>query len=80
MKFDYRKLRGKIREVCFTQDLFATKMGIGRTSLSQRLNNSIEFSQSEILKACSLLGIKEDEIPIYFFCPDSSETRTQGRK
>ena len=37
MAWDYRMLRGKIREVCETQDIFADKLGIGRVSLSQRL-------------------------------------------
>lgn len=47
MAWDYRMLRGKIREVCETQDNFADKLGIGRVSLSHRLNNKLEFSQDE---------------------------------
>ena len=67
MAWDYSKLRGKIREVCGTQDIFANKLGIGRVSLSQRLNNQLEFSQEEIFKGCDILGIDESEIPSYFF-------------
>lgn len=67
MKFDYRKLRGKIREVYETQDKFAEKLGIGRVSLSQRLNNILDFSQKEILLACELLGIPTEECYLYFF-------------
>lgn len=67
MIWDYRILRGKIREVCGTQDVFADRLGIGRVSLSQRLNNRLEFSQDEIFKACNILGISQKEIPIYFF-------------
>ena len=44
LSYDYRKLRGKIKEVCGTQDAFSEKLGIGRVSLSQRLNNQLEFS------------------------------------
>ena len=69
MAFDYSKLRGKIKEVYGTQDNFATKLGIGRVSLSQRLNNFLDFSQEEINKSCEILGIKKEEIPIYFFTP-----------
>lgn len=67
MGFDYSKLRGKIKEVYGTQDNFAMKIGIGRVSLSQRLNNLLDFSQEEIIKSCEILGIKKEEIPTYFF-------------
>ena len=55
MEWKYDKLRGKIKEVCGTQDVFAEKLGIGRVSLSQRLNNQLEFSQDEIFKSCEVL-------------------------
>lgn len=67
MKWNYNKLRGKIKEVCGTQDAFAEKLGIGRVSLSQRLNNILEFSQQEIYKSCDILNIPMSEITIYFF-------------
>lgn len=67
MAYDYRKLRGKIKEVCGTQDAFSEKLGIGRVSLSKRLNNQQEFSQDEIFDACDILGISREEIPTYFF-------------
>lgn len=76
MKFNYSKLRGKIREVFGTQEVFAEKLGIGRVSLSQRLNNILEFTQQEIFKSCSLLEIPLEEISLYFFCLECSETRT----
>lgn len=67
MRFDYSRLRGKIREVFGTEAAFAKELGIGRVSLSQRLNNALEFSSAEILKACALLGVSSSEIPLYFF-------------
>lgn len=67
MAFDYCKLRGKIKEVYGTQDKFAKDLGIGRVSLSQRLNNILNFSQKEINKSCEILKINKEEIPIYFF-------------
>ena len=65
--FNYSKLRGKIKEVFDTEAIFAKKMGISTTSLSQKLNNKVEFSQKEIEKAIELLHISKEEIPVYFF-------------
>lgn len=67
MIYEYGKLRGKIKEVCGTQDSFSKELGIGKVSLSQRLNSRAEFSQGEILAACDILGIRREEIPVYFF-------------
>lgn len=64
---DYRKLKGRIKEKYDTQDRFAKALGIGRVSLSQRLNNNLDFSQKEILRASELLEIPTEEIPAYFF-------------
>ena len=66
-EFQYNKLHGKIKEVYGTQDKFAEALGIGRVSLSQRLNNKLVFTQNEILKSCMLLNIPKDKIPQYFF-------------
>lgn len=67
MKWNYQKLRGKIKEVCGTQNNFSEKLGIGKVSLSQRLNNQLEFTQEEIYKACEILEIPITEISEYFF-------------
>lgn len=67
MSYDYRKLRGKIREICGTQEKFANCLHIGKVSLSQRLNNQLDFSQEEMHNSCDILGIERNEIPIYFF-------------
>lgn len=67
MQWDYNKLRGKIREVCNTQDKFSEQLGLGRVSVSQRLNNQSEFTQDEIYKSCRILHIDAAEIPVYFF-------------
>nr|DAT45986.1 MAG TPA: Protein of unknown function (DUF739) [Caudoviricetes sp.] len=76
--FDYRKLKGRIKEKFNTQDNFASALGIGRVSLSQRLNNQLEFDSKEIFRAVKLLGLEEKDIPEYFFCSISSETRTES--
>ena len=74
--FDYRKLKGRIKEKFNTQDNFAVALGIGRVSLSQRLNNQLEFDSKEIFNSIKLLELTENDIPEYFFCTLGSETRT----
>lgn len=73
MVFNYRKLRGKIREMFQTEQAFAKAMGISKTSLSAKLNNQVEFSQKEIELAIELLKISKDEIPVYFFTLEVQE-------
>lgn len=70
MRWNYNKLKGRIKEMCGTQDEFATRLGIGRVSLSQRLNNQLEFTQDEMFRACDVLEIDKVDIPIYFFVPE----------
>jgi hypothetical protein len=65
--FDYARLRGRIKEVFGTQDAFADAIGLGRVSVSQRLNNQLEFSQQEMFRSADVLGFSRGEIPEYFF-------------
>lgn len=69
MACDYSKLRGRIREKFSTQDAFAEAIGIGRVSLSQRLNGKLDFTQKEINASCEALDINKRDIPVYFFTP-----------
>ena len=69
MSFDYAKLRGKIREVYGTEAKLAAAAGLGRVSLSQRLNNHVDFSQGDINLIANILGIPPTEISQYFFSP-----------
>ncbi len=70
MRWNYNKLKGRIKEMCGTQDEFAARLGIGRVSLSQRLNNQLEFTQDEMFRACDVLEIERVDIPLYFFVPE----------
>ena len=67
LQYDYKKLVGKIAEVFGKQYLFAQKMGWSERTCCLKLNNKIEWKQSEILRACELLGITDAEICTYFF-------------
>lgn len=65
--YDYNKLKGKIIEVFGTQREFAKAMKLSERTMTLKLNNKIDWKQSEIVEACRLLGIKEEEVMEYFF-------------
>ncbi len=67
MERDYRKLRGKIVEVYGTNSNFAKEMGYSERTISLKINGKVDFSQSDIVKMVSLLGLRDKDIPIYFF-------------
>lgn len=65
--FNFNKLRGRIKEVFGTQTVFASKMSMNEATLSNKLNNNVEFSPKEIVKACKLLKLELNKIDEYFF-------------
>lgn len=66
--FDFSKLRGRIKEIYGTQTSFAVAMLMNEATLSNKLNNNVEFSLKEIYRACLLLCIDiEKELKPYFF-------------
>lgn len=65
--FDYSKLRGRIKEKFRTQNAFADAMKLSATTISDKLNNKVQWTQKEIDAACVLLEIDPADIPIYFF-------------
>ena len=67
MNWNYAKLRGRIKEIFGTQEAFAKAIGIISVSLSQRLNNVLEFTQEEILNSCEVLKIPLTDMMSYFF-------------
>lgn len=69
MSFQYNKLRGRIKEICKTNEEFAKRMGLSLASISQKLNNKSQWTQPEIFKAVDILCIDCTDIPAYFFTP-----------
>lgn len=67
MSFDYRKLKGRIVEICGTQAAFAEELNISERSMSLKLNSLVPWKQSEIAKACKILEIADGDIAVYFF-------------
>lgn len=67
MPYDYSKLCGLIVEKYNTQARFAEAMGLSERSISLKLNGRVGWKQSEIARACELLGIQATKIAAYFF-------------
>ena len=67
MSFDYSKLDGRITEKFGTRYRFADAMGISEHTISKRMNGKLQWKDQEIHKACVVLDIPFEEIPIYFF-------------
>lgn len=58
---DYSYLKSKIYEKYGSNEKFANALGISNSSLSLRLNNKKDFTQSEILKTMELLNLTSVE-------------------
>jgi len=74
MKFNYGKLKGKIREVCGSQEAFASDITVSGASLSKKLNNHTQFTPSEIMKSIEVLNLKPEEVHTYFFALEVQKT------
>ena len=80
MKFNYRRLKGRIKEMYGTQNEFAEAVGLSFVSISKKLNNLRQFKQSDIDKITEVLNIPKEEIPIYFFTLEVHEQNERMRK
>ena len=67
MFYDYSKLKGRIIEKFGSQARFAEAMELSTTSLSLKMTGQIPFKQTEIARACDLLGVEPTQIGVYFF-------------
>ncbi|MGY3775774.1 DUF739 family protein [Helcococcus sueciensis] len=65
--YNLNKLKGRIIEKFGTQGNFAKAMGMSERTVSLKLDNQVDWKQSEIVKACELLKIPKEEIADYFF-------------
>mgnify|MGYP001117995022 CR=1 FL=1 len=66
-KYDYSKLKGRIKECFSTQAEFAQKLGISDTSLSYKLNNKTVFDQDQIQETIEIFNLTAQETLDYFF-------------
>jgi hypothetical protein len=63
----YGALREKIRAKFGTIGAFAEAMGKDRSTISQKLNGLVSWTQDEMELACDLLDFPRTDIPKYFF-------------
>ncbi len=66
MPYDYSKLRGIIKEV-FGNEEISRKPWIYLKEPVLEAARKRGWKQDQIAKACKLLGIQEEDIPLYFF-------------
>lgn len=65
--FDYSKLKGRIKEKCNSQKVFADQLGVTPGTLSAKLRGYTWFSQEEIFLTAGILDIDLECIDQYFF-------------
>lgn len=67
-KYNYDKLKGRIKEMYDTQEKFAAAISVSVTTLNYKLNNKKSWSQNDIYNSIIALKINKEEIQEYFFC------------
>lgn len=63
----YGALREEIKTKFGTIGAFANAIGKDRSTVSQKLNGIVSWTQDEIERACELLDIQKSNIPDLFF-------------
>lgn len=67
MKYDYSKLRGRIKEKLGNESKYAESLELSKPSVSAKLNSIVPFSLKEMDDTILLLEIPTEEIYEYFF-------------
>lgn len=67
LEFDRSKLRGRIKEILGSENVYQEKMNFSNHKRSSRLTGKSYFNQDEIVKSCEILQIDPKDIPDYFF-------------
>lgn len=65
--YNYSELDGAITKVFGTRRAFARAMNLSEKSVSDKMNCKKQWKQSEMERACELLGESRDNIVPYFF-------------
>ena len=66
-RFDYSKLKGRIKEKCGSQKVFAELLNVSEGTLTSKLQGYTYFTQDEIMKSTDILAIEPCEVALYFF-------------
>ena len=78
IKYNFNKLKGRIKEIFGTQNEFAEAMNMAPNTLSSKLNNTTDFSSNEVSKAVELLKVSSaDEAWNIFFTKEVENNSTK---
>lgn len=64
---DYSLLRGRIKEKLKNEYVLAERLNCSKATLSKKLNDEVDFTQTEIENVCTILEIERIDISSYFF-------------
>lgn len=76
-KYDYSKLRGRIKEKCGTEGTFAREIRRSHNYLTNVFQGKSYFSQKDIDRGSEVLGIIPNEIGVYFFTKEAHKSETK---
>lgn len=77
MKYNYDKLRGRIKEKLGSESAYAELLGLANSSISAKLNSQVPFSLKEMDITIEKLEIPTDEIYSYFFTKEVEKKSTE---
>ena len=66
-RFDYGKLRERIRDKQATQTDLANALNLSKKTISLKMNGKISWKQEEIFKLLQFLDIPSEQVSDYFF-------------
>lgn len=75
-RYDYSKLRGRIKEKLGTEREFSSKIGRTQNYVSKVFSNGTYFGQEDITNGAEVLDIPISEIGLYFFTPEVHKNGT----
>lgn len=78
--YNYNKLKGRIKEICGTQGTYAKLVGLSDTSINNKLNNKVQFTQDEIYNSLTILNISPNEIVHIFFTKEVEDNSTKKKE
>ena len=76
-KYDYSKLRGRIKEKCGTEGTFAREIRRSHNYLTNVFHGKSYFSQKDIDRGSEVLDIIPNEIGVYFFTKEVRKNETK---
>lgn len=76
-KYDYSKLRGRIKEKCGTEGTFAREIRRSHNYLTNVFQGKSYFSQKDIDRGSEVLDIIPNGIGVYFFTKEVHKNETK---